>query len=163
MKMSSTINEGAEYNDLRGLVHRTVSIDQYKSKVGKDNNIVVIAFKIMEKHPANDVVQFLESGFESYDVDVSPGPDGDGMYTVFVEVDRNHKLYEIVESMITQLKNLDNEFENVMFTSYEHKMPQDFSKENFENSVISDSYEYTIKHNPEAKKLEERIKFLKDY
>lgn len=161
--MQSQINEGAEHNDLRGLVNPVVSIDQYKAKVGKDENIIVIAIKVMDKFPAQDLSSFLESGLDAYDVDVSPGPDGDGNYTVFVEIDRNQKSIDSIMNVIQQVKNLDNEFSDIKFTSYEDKLVKDFSKENLESNIIVNSYDYVIKHAPGAKDLEERIKFLKDY
>ena len=34
-------------NDLKDLIQTTFSVDQYKSKVGDDKNIVVIAFDIV--------------------------------------------------------------------------------------------------------------------
>ena len=50
-----------------------------------------------------------------------------------------------------------------MFASYEQKQPQSFNQENFNNSVISSSYDYVLQHNPEAKAIAERMKFLNSY
>ena len=59
---SEKIKENIEHNDLKALISDVVSIDQYKSKVAKDNKVVVIAFKIKDKDPAHDLSQFLETG-----------------------------------------------------------------------------------------------------
>lgn len=162
-KMQSPINEGVEHNGLRDLVKTQISIDQYKSKVGKDENIIVVAFSVLDKDPAGDLSQFLETGVDAYDVDVSNGPDEEGYYSVFLEIDRNSKAWDTVSDIVKQVKNLDNNFEDVTFVSYENKTPQPLTQENFENSVIISSYDYVMKHNPDAKEINERIKFLKDY
>ena len=57
-------------NDLEDLISSVVSIDQYKSKIGKDENVVVIAFDIKDSDPAKDLSQFIETGHECIDVDV---------------------------------------------------------------------------------------------
>lgn len=47
-----------QHNDLVDLINTTFSIDQYKSKVGKDENVVVVAFSVSDKQPADDLSQF---------------------------------------------------------------------------------------------------------
>ena len=76
-------------NDLIDLIKSTFSVDQYKSKIGDDKNVVVLAFEVKDADPAKDLSQFIETGHDCIDVDVSPGPDKDGNYKVFVELERN--------------------------------------------------------------------------
>lgn len=166
MKMpSDQIKESIKSNDLRALVSPLVSIDQYKSKVGEDKNVVVLAFKVQDKDPAQDLSQFIESGYVNkvVDVDVSTGPDKDGKYTVYVETTRNSDLYNTVGSILSDIQHVDEDVQKWMFTSYEDKSPREFTEENFSNSVICSSYDYVMKHNPEAKQVSERMKFLNDY
>jgi hypothetical protein len=89
-----------QHNDLVDLIEPIISIDQYKSKVGDDKNIVVVAFSIKDPDPAKDLSQFIETGHETVDVDVSPGPDKDGLYKVFVELERNSKLFDSIDNGI---------------------------------------------------------------
>ena len=161
--MQSGLNESIKHNDLRGLIAPLVSIDQYKSKVGKDENVAVVAFKIKDTDPAQDLSQFIESGYDCLDVDVSPGPDSDGIYTVFVELERNSKLFDIIDSMLNDIKQVDNELDGWAFLAYETDGVLAWNEENFNANVISDSYEYVMKHNPEAKAISERMKFLNKY
>lgn len=161
--MQSGLNESIKNNDLRGLIAPLVSIDQYKSKVGKDENVAVVAFKIKDIDPAQDLSQFIESGYDCLDVDVSPGPDSDGIYTVFAELERNSKLFEIIDSMLNDIKQVDNELEGWAFLAYETDGVLAWNEENFNANVIADSYEYVMKHNPEAKAISERMKFLNKY
>ena len=51
-----------EHNDLKRLVHDELHIDQYKSKLGNDEDIVVMSLKVAGKEPANDIVSFVEKG-----------------------------------------------------------------------------------------------------
>ena len=56
----SNISENIKHNDLAGLINATFSIDQYKSKLGNDENVIVIAFIVMDIEPAQELSQFLE-------------------------------------------------------------------------------------------------------
>lgn len=160
---SKPLNENIKHNDLIDLISPIVSIDQYKSKLGKDENIVVVAFDVADLDPAQDLSQFLETGHDAIDVDITPGPDADGRYKVFVELERNSKLFDSVQKLIDDIKRVDNSVTDVMFTSYENKQPQQWTRENFDSSVLTSSYDYVLKHNPNAKAITERIRFLNKY
>lgn len=155
---------GARENSLRNLIEPLVSVDQYKSKSGDDKNVVVIAIKINKKDPALDLSQFLETGLpDAIDVDLSPGPDHNGLYTVFVELQRNSKTFEMCDKIFKDIKTLDSNLKTITFVSYENKTPQEWSREAFDSSIITSSYDYEIKHNPDAKEIDSRIKFLNKY
>lgn len=88
-------------NDLQDLVYRVFEIDAYKSKMGNDSDIVVLSFTVNEEAPARDLVDFIEKGYSFVlDADVSSGEQFDGMYRVFVELERNSSVPEhIMEIM----------------------------------------------------------------
>lgn len=170
--MQSDLNESIGHNDLRGLIGNIVSVDQYKSKVGNDENIVVLAIKVRDQHPCEDLSQFIESGFELLDVDKSTGPNENGEYTVFVELERNSELFDSIDQILNDVKQVDNNIEEWLFTVYGNSKVQAWSKENFDANVISDSYDYVVKYQ-NAKPIEasdesqseiaERLKFLNNY
>lgn len=160
---NNTLNESIGNNDLRNLVGNLVSIDQYKSKIGQDENVIVLAVKVSGVDPAKDLSQFIESGFNAIDVDVSPGPDEDGNYTVFVEIDRNSQAFEKIQVILEDVNRVDNEVDQWMFVSYRNDMPVEFNEENFNEHVISNSYDYVITYDDNAKQLSERINFLNKY
>lgn len=162
-KMRSEINEGVKKNDLKGHIKNTISVDQYKSKLGEDKNVVVLAIKVKDKFPAQDLSQFLESALKLLDVDVSPGPDKEGYYTVYTELERDSRTYSKIQRLLDDTARLDEELDGWMFTSYENKMPEPWSEEAFNANVITSSYDYEIKHNPEAAQIAERMKFLNKY
>jgi len=152
-----------QQNDLIDLIQSTFSVDQYKSKVGDDKNVVVVAFDIKDGDPAKDLSQFIESGHDTIDVDVSPGPDKDGNYKVFVELERNSKLFETIDAILKDITRVDESANSFMFNAYKSDMPAKWSKENFEESIHTSSYDYTIATDPKAHAITERIKFLNKY
>lgn len=152
-----------QQNDLIDLIQSTFSVDQYKSKVGDDKNVVVVAFDIKDGDPAKDLSQFIESGHNTIDVDVSPGPDKNGNYKVFVELERNSKLFETIDAILKDITRVDESANSFMFNAYKSDMPAKWSKENFEESVYTSSYDYTIATDPEAHAITERINFLNKY
>ena len=159
------LKESVKENDLRELVINELSIDQYKSKLGNDEKIIVMAIKVKDKEPADDLSQFIESALieDVLDVDVSPGPNEKGEYTVFVEMPRHSNAYSVVERIISDIQKVDKTFVNPMFKAYENKELQQLTKDNFEHSIILDARDYQLQHNTQAKEISERMKFLVRY
>lgn len=103
------IKEGVEYGDLQSLVKNIVSIAEFEPKTGTDNDVVVIGFYVDDEAPAQDLGTFLERGVaEILDTEVSPNPDDEGYYMVFVEIDNDEKLMENVFEMILDTERLTN-------------------------------------------------------
>ena len=106
----SNITEGLEQDDLKRLVHTELHIDEFKSKMGKDEDVVVISFKITGREPAEDLVNFIEKGYEwVIDADVSSGEMDDGDYIVFVEGDRTREVPELVVGLMEDIMNLTDQ------------------------------------------------------
>ena len=57
------IKEGLKAGDLDGVVSNRFSVDQYKSKMGEDKNIMVLAFTVDSLAPAKDLERFAETGY----------------------------------------------------------------------------------------------------
>ena len=113
------LREGLEMNDLsRGLVEKTVQVDRFKSKIGRDEDVVVMNFLVNGKEPAHDLMGFIERGYDFViDADTSPGENTDGQYEVFVEMDRNKDIYENIVKIITEVCNLtENKTDDWSFT-----------------------------------------------
>jgi hypothetical protein len=99
--------EGLEAGDLKRLIHPELHVDEFKSKLGDDQDVVVVSFKVDSKEPANDLVAFVEKGYDwVLDADVSSGEMEDGSYIVFVELDRNEKVADNIMELITDITNL---------------------------------------------------------
>lgn len=107
----SNLTEGLESGDLERLVTPKIKIDEYKSKMGSDEEIVVVSFHVAGKEPALDIVNFVEKSYDWVaDADVSSGEVFDGSYIVFVEIERDNEVAEHIIEMFEDLGNL-TEFE----------------------------------------------------
>lgn len=105
--INNNLFEGLEQEDLARLIHPELHVDEFKSKLGDDCDVVVLSFKVDTKEPANDLVAFIEKGYDwVLDADVSAGEMDDGSYLVFVELDRDEKLAENIMQMMEELMNL---------------------------------------------------------
>ena len=79
------LSEGLRSGDLSQLVSDKITIDQYKSKMGRDEDVAVIAFRVEDKFPAIDLMEFIEKGYpDILDADMSAGEESTGDYAVFV-------------------------------------------------------------------------------
>jgi hypothetical protein len=99
--------EGLEKGDLARLIHPELHVDEFKSKLGDDCDVIVLSFKVDSKAPANDLVAFIEKGYEwIIDADISSGEMDDGSYIVFVELDRKESAPENIIDLINDILNL---------------------------------------------------------
>lgn len=99
------LSEGLEAGDLAHLVDHTVTIDEYKSKMGSDEEICVLTFKVQGRDPARDLVSFIEKSYDwVLDADASSGELDDGTYLVFVEIDREA---DMIDNIITMFEDLE--------------------------------------------------------
>ena len=104
---SHQLSEGLEFGDLARLIHSKLHIDEFKSKMGDDADIVILSFKVGGKEPANDLMNFIERGYDwVLDADVSAGELDDGEYLVFVEMERDVKVPGQIIKLLTDLMNL---------------------------------------------------------
>lgn len=101
------LNEGLRAKDLKDLVGNLFTVDQYKSKMGEDKDIVVLGFSVNEKNPAADLMEFMERGYNFIlDADMSAGEEHDGKYQVFVEIERTEHLPEQLENLLRGIQQL---------------------------------------------------------
>ena len=99
--------EGLEQGDLARLIHPELHVDEFRSKLGDDQDVIVLSFKVDTKEPANDLVSFIEKGYDwVLDADVSSGEMDDGSYIVFVELDRNKQAPENIMQLMEEIVNL---------------------------------------------------------
>jgi hypothetical protein len=106
-RQNRLVSEGLEKGDLRRLVHPELHIDEFKSKLGDDQDVVVLSFKVDNKNPGIDLVGFIEKGYDFVlDADVSSGEMDDGSYIVFVEIDRDKHAPENIITLMTDILNL---------------------------------------------------------
>lgn len=97
--------EGLHEGDLDELVKPYLSIDEFETKL--DDDAIVVAFFAHDRDPATDLNRFIQKGAVSLlDTDVSPAPNEDGFYIVFVELERNETFPERLMHILDSLRGL---------------------------------------------------------
>jgi hypothetical protein len=110
-KKSHNLTEGLRSKDLKDYVSELFTVDQYGSKMGEDADIVVLGFRVKEKNPATDLVEFIEKGYTFIlDADMSTGEEHDGQYQVFVEIERTEKLPEQLKHLLDGVSQLTDNY-----------------------------------------------------
>lgn len=150
--MTKNLNEGLAYEDLKGLVDNTISIDQYKPKIGEDEDTVVVAFKVTYEDPAKDLSNFIETGdLEHLDVEASTVPETDGSYRVFVEFLRDFKLFDKLQAMLHSIDQITSREDGLWaYRAYNIKTEIEFTEENFKRDIIDSRVEYRKKYDETA-------------
>jgi hypothetical protein len=101
------INEGLDYLDMVDQIEPTVSVDEYAAKMGKDSDIVTLAFVVKSEAAGNDLVDWFERGYDwILDSSLSEGELSPGKYLVFVEMKRRTKVPERIVELIDDLETL---------------------------------------------------------
>jgi len=156
---NTALTEGLEKGDLERLVTTKVTVDEYKSKMGSDDDIVVLTFNIGGKEPATDLVNFLEKGYDwVVDADVSSGEMNDGSYLVFVEIGREPAIIDNILEMFSDLINLTgHEIEDWKLEYSNTKKPILLDKQSLMSAIPTTPDEYRMQN----KKKQDSIDQLK--
>lgn len=143
--MQHQYNESLRANDLVRLVDNIFEVDSYASKMGTDQDIVVVSFTVEDKDPAQDLVNFIERGYDFVlDADATPGELEKGHYKVFVELERNRRVPEQIMEILDGVGKLTgiDEFKFRYYKSF-HSMPVD--QQALEETIPTSKEDYTIK------------------
>ena len=144
--MQTLVKEGLKAGDLEGLVNRRFSVDQFKSKMGDDRNIMVLAFTVDGLAPAKDLEHFAETGYkEILDADATPGTMEDGKHKVFVEFARVEKVDQHIASFLDDLTKLTNETRPWEFTYHKRTVPFVATRQNLADVLPRTPIAYTQK------------------
>jgi len=103
------IFEGLDYHDMEGQIEPTLTVDEYAAKMGKDSDIVTLAFVVRSKEAGNDLVEWFEKGYDYIlDASLSTGEIESGKWLLFVEINRRSTVPERIVELINDLKTLTN-------------------------------------------------------
>ena len=144
----NNLNEGLERNDLKRLVYPELHVDEYKSKMGKDEDVIVLSFKVTGREPAEDLVNFVEKGYEwVLDADVSAGELDDGDFLVFVECDRVPEVADNIMSMMQDVMNLtDQDLDEWSIQVRSNPTQMELTADNIRNNVPLTSSSYLSRY-----------------
>ena len=115
--------------------------------MGEDKDIVVLSFAVKGENPADDLVKFVESGYDFVlDADKTSGEQADGKFRVFVELERNKKIPNSILEIIDGVKKL-SEISDFRFRYYKNFKSSTVDETNLSEQVPLDAESYEIKIN----------------
>ena len=86
---------------------KKVSIDEFEPKTGETPDVMVVGLYLNETAPAKDLYHFINNSvIDIRDVEVSPNPNPDNYYMVFMELDRNENTFGVVKDIIKEVERL---------------------------------------------------------
>ena len=141
------VNEGLKAGDLEGVISKKFSVDQFKSKMGEDKNIIVLAFTVEGQAAAKDLERFAETGYtEVLDADATPGTLEDGKHRVFIEMARVEQVDQHIKRFLQDLGKLAN-IDSFEFTYHKRTKPFEASAKNLADVLPRTPIAYTQKIN----------------
>jgi hypothetical protein len=142
---NNILTEGLRYGDLKELVSDIFTVDQYRSKMGEDADIVVLGFRVKEKYPATDLMEFIEKGYPFIlDADMSAGEEHDGQYQVFVEMERTPELPYQMKDLLSGVSHLCG-FRDWRFRYQKNPNSVEFNEEAVLENIPTTPAEYAAK------------------
>jgi hypothetical protein len=101
------LTEGLDYHDLKGQIDPIITVDEYAAKMGEDSDIVTLAVKTNSKLAAEDLVAWLEIGYDYVlDASVSEGEVEPGKWLVFIELKRRSNVPKKIVQILSDLETL---------------------------------------------------------
>jgi hypothetical protein len=138
------ITESLRTHDLRHFIKKVVDIDSFKSKIGDDEDVVVLTFTVDHEDPAKDLENFIEMGYDFVlDADVSPGELDDGTYKVYVELERGRHVAEQIRELLDGVERI-SAIDNFRFRYFKGFKSQEATEENLTAVVPMDKDSYKI-------------------
>ena len=142
----SQLLEGLQYRDLEGMMKPTIHVDEFSSKMGDDEDIIVVSFFVRDKQAAKDLVAWFEKGYDFVlDADRSPGEIKPSRYLVYLEMRRRSAAPQYVAELIDDLETL-TEYESSDWTMKYDGKTQPFTEEAFAKIVPLTPDEYRAQH-----------------
>jgi|GEM_PF-2026653 len=130
-----TQQQGLKIAPLRGFVQNRFTVDVYKPRIGDEKDIVVLAFSVLERKPAIILRRHITQGqFEFIDIDVSPAPNEEGNYLVFIELKRSAAMFEVLNDILRHISNMVD-IHQWYFQPYAHQEFLDWNRENFLKTI----------------------------
>ena len=147
---------GLEYKDMEGIVKPKIHIDQFKSKMGEDDDVSVISFYVENEKAAEDLMSWFERGYDFIlDADRSPGEIKPNKYLVYVEMKRRTSMPAKIQEMLDDLTTLTEHEGSKWSFEYQGK-EYPYTAENVDKVVPLSPRTYRILKNDDLNDLRAR-------
>jgi len=129
------LSESLAFKDLDGLMKPTIHVDEFSSKMGDDDDIIVVSFFLRDQQAAKDLMNWFEKGYDFVvDADRSPGEIKPNRYLVYVELRRRSTAGGHVEQLLNDLNTL-TEFDVDDWSMHYKGKNVPFSRDTFDSMV----------------------------
>ena len=130
------------YKDMDGMIKPTMHVDEFASKMGDDEDIIVVSFFVRSEAAARDLVAWFEKGYDwVLDAEQSPGEIRPNRYLVYVEMRRRSQVAAKIKEMLEDLETL-TELTVDQWRFHYDKAYHDFSEDEFRRVVPLTPREY---------------------
>ena len=147
------LSESLAFKDLEGMLKPTIHVDEFSSKMGDDDDIIVISFFVRDPQAAKDLMSWFEKGYDFViDADKSPGEIKPNRYLVYLEIRRRSTAGGNVEMLLDDLGTL-TEFKQDDWTMHYRDKSYPFSRDTFDNIVPLSPKEYRKKFESEMNEM----------
>ena len=128
--------ENLGFKDLDGLMKSTIHVDEFSSKMGDDDDIIVVSFFVRDPQAAKDLMSWFEKGYDFVlDADRSPGEIKPNRYLVYVEIRRRSTAGANVEMLLNDLNTLTEFEDSSDWTMHYDGQEIPFSRDAFDATV----------------------------
>lgn len=135
--------EALEYKDMVGMLKPTIHVDEFASKMGDDDDIIVVSFFVRSKAAAKDLKSWFERGYDwVLDADQSPGEIRPGRYLVYIEMRRRSSAGEKIKQALDDLSTLTEYESDTAWTMHYEGRTLPFSEDTFNRLVPLSPKEY---------------------
>ena len=129
------IFETLQYKDLEGMLKPEIHVDEFTSKMGDDDDIIVVSFFVRDPQASKDLMNWFEKGYDFViDADRSPGEIKPNRFLVYIEIRRRSTAGAHVQQLLEDLNTL-TEFEPEDWTMVYEGKDVPWSQEEFERLV----------------------------
>jgi hypothetical protein len=147
------LTESLNYKDLEGMLKNTIHVDEFASKMGEDDDIIVLSFYTRDKQAANDLVHWFEKGYDFVlDADQSPGELKPNRYLVYLEMRRRNAAPGQIAELLEDLGTL-TEYEPTDWIMVYKDKETPWSEEEFRRRVPLSPREYREQHEGELNEV----------
>lgn len=145
LQLPQSLLEALNFKDLDGLMKPTIHVDEFASKMGDDDDIIVISFFLRDEMAAKDLMNWFEKGYDFViDADKSPGEIKPNRYLVYIEIRRRSTAPANVARLLDELNTL-TEFNGDDWTMHYRGEEVPFTEEDFARLVPLSPKEYRAK------------------
>jgi len=133
---NNLLSESLGFKDLEGMMKPTVHVDEFSSKMGDDDDVIVLSFFVRDAQAAKDLMNWIEKGYDFVlDADRSPGEIKPNRYLVYVEIRRRSTAGGNVEQLLDDLNTLTEFDDSGAWTMHYRGKEVPFSRDEFDRLV----------------------------